>query len=152
MKLLIIEDDVTQAETLRALLHLIDKCGWKQVETIDLAANLAEATTLLWTLSPGDAVICDGRFPNGTGPLSANPQPPSPTPHGDWNTNPRSNWPHIAGIAAKIGVHFILYSGDPLAIERAQAARLQAFSKPTRAEELYWALIEAAKKRNVVAA
>jgi DNA-binding NarL/FixJ family response regulator len=151
MKLLIVEDEPQIAEMLRGMLHLIDKRTLRQIETIDLADNLADATTLLWTLGPGDAVICDGRFPTGVGcQVSGVGGNPNLAP-GTWNLTPRLNWPHIAGIAEKIGAIFVLYSGDAQAVERAHSRGMLAFSKPALAETLYQAIIQARAKWGMAA-
>lgn len=156
MKLLIIDDEPAIAQMLGELLVLKDRkagigppASWRRglglgIEAVYLALNLDQALEQLERLEPGDAVISDGHFP--TGQHSAR--------HAGWAGDqqsafelPRCNWPHIAGVAQKAGVIFILYSGDPEAVDRARSSGLTAFVKPAPAEALYAAIMEARPPR-----
>jgi len=119
MKLLIVEDNLSLAELTAELLHLIDRPA-QELEAITLAEDLQ---TAILCLPEYDAVLCDGMFP-----LSPN------------SRFVVEEWDVIRQEAIRRGIHFVLYSGSPHALDSARESNTPALAKPAPIEEIYAAL------------
>jgi CheY-like chemotaxis protein len=124
MKLLIIDDNDAVAEVLSELLLLQDgKNGQLGIEFVVMAGNLKDAKQALGGMLPGDAVICDGNFPAFSGG--------KPVPH----------WPEVAGLASKLGLRFVLHTGDGDMADYAHSRGHAALTKPAVTSQIYDALL-----------
>ncbi len=119
MKLLIVEDNLSLAELTAELLHIVDRPA-QELEAITLAEDLQ---TALLCLPQHDAVLCDGMFP-----LSPN------------SRFVVEEWDVIRQEARRRGMHFVLYSGSPSALDCARETDTPALAKPAPIEEIYAAL------------
>ena len=120
MKLLIVEDNASLAETTAGLLHSLDT--YAQVfEVMTIVPDLESA---ILSLPAHDAVLCDGDFP-----LALN------------SGFAVENWHVVFQEAHRRGIHFVLYSGSPHALDRARENDAPALSKPAAVEDIYAALI-----------
>jgi CheY-like chemotaxis protein len=125
MRILIIDDDAAIRRMLRA--WIITLAG---EETIVLeAGNLEEAEAII---GDSDGVLCDGAFPTswdaaGDGELGGAQQ----------------NWAHVAGLADKRGVPFVLLTANSLIVAQARACQRLAFEKPAKVAAAVQALIAA---------
>ena len=127
MRLLIVEDNAFLAEITAELLHSLDSCG-NVFEVITIVFDLR---TAILNISEHDAVLCDGDFPFALGSGSA-----------------AENWHLVYEEAQLRGIHFVLYSGSPYALDRARANHTPAISKPAPVEDIFAALM---KKTNPLA-
>jgi CheY-like chemotaxis protein len=119
MKLLIVEDNSSLAELTAELLHFTDQQA-QELEAITLAEDLQ---TAILCLPEHDAVLCDGMFP-----LSHN------------SRFVVEEWDVIRQEANRRGIHFVLYSGSPRALDCARESNTPALAKPAAIEEIYAAL------------
>jgi len=119
MRLLIIEDNEPLAKLTAALLESADGEA-KRFEGITLAGDLESA---LAQLASHDAVLCDGRFPLA---------PTSPVEVEEWDV--------VHHEAQRHGKRFVLYTGSPRALARAEEIGAAALPKPALLEEIYDAL------------
>jgi len=122
MKLLIIEDNEPLAKLTAALLESADREA-RRFEGITLAGDLESA---LAQLAAHDAVLCDGRFPLAPG---------SPFVVEEWDV--------VQHEARRSGIHFVLYTGSPVALAHAEEIGAAALAKPALLEEIYAALTSA---------
>lgn len=143
MKLLIIEDEPSLGELLQDLVLMADRKTHRLIEAVFLAENLDDAERVLDGFERGDAVICDGRFPTGQPLPTVTRAQAGAQAKKHFHELPRTNWPHITGICEKHGFAFLLYSGDAEMVERAEKSGLAALPKPSPAEAVYVALLDA---------
>jgi CheY-like chemotaxis protein len=125
MKILIIDDDPAIRRMLRA--WIIALAGQETI--VHEAGSLQEAEAII---GESDGVLCDGAFPTswdaaGDGALGG----------------PQQNWPHVAGLADKRGVPFVLLTGDSLIVAQARACHRLVFEKPAKVRAAVQALIAA---------
>jgi CheY-like chemotaxis protein len=121
MRILIVDDHEELAKLTAELLRWIDQPA-RYIEKISLAGDRDTAVRLL---PQHDAVLCDGRFPIFPG---------SPCNVEEWH--------EVYREADRWGVHFILYSACPGALDDARARDVPAILKPAPIEEIYAALTE----------
>jgi len=119
MNLLIVEDNWQLAELTAVLLRSLDRQA-QRLETITLAADLE---TAMHCLPQHDVVLCDGQFP-----LSPN------------SRFVVEEWDVVRHEAARRGIHFVLYTGSPRALDGARDSRTAALPKPAPIAEIYAAI------------
>jgi CheY-like chemotaxis protein len=121
MKLLIVEDNSSLAETTVELLRDLDR-PLQHLEAITLAEDLR---TAILCLPEHDAVLCDGMFPLSPGSRFV-----------------VEEWDVIQQEANRRGIHFVLYSGSARALDCARESNTPALAKPATIEEIYAALTQ----------
>lgn len=119
MRLLIVEDNEFLAEVTAQLLHSLDRHA-QRIESITVTGDLE---TTIHFLPEHDAVLCDGQFP-----ISRN------------SRFIVEEWDVVRHEAARLGVHFVLYSGCVRALHSAWEGGTPALAKPAPVEEIYAAL------------
>ena len=119
MNLLIVEDNGQLAELTAVLLRSLDRKA-QRIQNITLVADLE---TAMDCLPEHDVVLCDGQFP-----LSPN------------SRFVVEEWDVVRHEAARRGIHFVLYTGCPRALDGARDSRTAALSKPAPIAEIYAAI------------
>jgi DNA-binding NtrC family response regulator len=125
LRLLIVDDDYSVANVIRELLWCHDRENGRKFQDIEIAGDLKKA---IWMLSRSDAVVdaclCDGNFP-----LRPNEQA-------------GSHWKEVASLCNKMGVKFMLHSGDQKVIDEAHVLGEIVLPKlETRTDDIYAAVM-----------
>jgi len=131
IRLLIVDDDPSIANIIRELLWSHDReCG-KRFADIEIASDLKRAVYVLTrSHSPVDVCLCDGNFPIKDGQA------------------PGTHWADVASLCHKLGVQFLLHSGDERAIQAAGEQGDRVLRKlDTSSEQMYAAVVESQQAR-----